>query len=110
MSSPNVSQEESVQFCIDDFYTSLVKATEESGGSINAFRKPEHITLKDLAELLAPNGVRFTFLPTRSVTNVEAYRAIRFKNLGTTIPTVRPTSKPTSQGHVHPDDCGMGRP
>ena len=106
----DINQDQEQRFCIDDFYTSLVKATEEAGGSINAFRKPEHITLKDLAELLAPNGVRFTFLPTRSVTNVETYQEFRFKNLGTSVPTVQPTSKPTSQGYVHPDDRGMGRP
>ena len=110
MSVPNISQEESARFCIDDFYTSLVKATEEAGGSINAFRKPEHITLKDLAELLAPNGVRFTFLPRRSVTNVEAYKAFRFKNPATSLPTVRPVTLPANQGYVHPDDRGMGRP
>ena len=102
--------DEVTKFCIADFYESLVKATEEAGGSVNVFRRPEHVTLKDLAELLAPNGVRFTFLPTRSITNVETYQAFRFKNLGTSVPTVRPTSKPTSQGYVHPDDRGMGRP
>lgn len=44
---------------IEEFYTSLINATESSGGDTKWIK--EDSTIKDLAEHLAVNGVRFTY-------------------------------------------------
>lgn len=78
----DITQKEAHQFCVEDFYRSLEKATEDAGGSIKAFREAERFSLKDLAELLAPNGVRFIYNRNRTIGNVSTI----------SIPCFRPAS------------------
>jgi hypothetical protein len=70
MPSPYISQEDARQFCIEDFYRSFTTAVERAGGSPVAFNR--QMTLRELAETLAQNGVRFTYDRTRSIDNVSA--------------------------------------
>ena len=50
---------------IEEFYTSLNNATESAGGNTKWIK--EDSTIKDLAEHLAVNGVRFTHFSKESM-------------------------------------------
>ena len=85
--------DEVTEFCIADFYDSLATASEAAGGSARVFGKPEDVTLRDLAEILAVNGVRFMYQPSRCIDNVEFVRVPRFKILPGGMANVRPAKK-----------------
>lgn len=62
------------QFCIEDFYASLHDAISNAGGSYKAIIGRDTdvgtITLSQLANVLAQNGVRFVHDKKRTIDNV----------------------------------------
>ena len=62
------------QFCIEDFYASLRDAISNAGGSYNVICRDTDIgtvTLSQLADILAANGVRFVYDKIRTIDNVR---------------------------------------
>lgn len=65
-------QDQALQFCIEDFYRSFENAVQRAGGNINTIvRDPANTTMAELVDVLAQNGVRFTYDKYRSIDNVR---------------------------------------
>jgi hypothetical protein len=63
----DITHEEALKFCVEDFYTSLENAITAAGGRL---RIEDEMTIQELAECLAQNGVRFVYDRNRGIDNV----------------------------------------
>lgn len=56
--------------CIGDFLMMFKEALDKAGGGHYVLMNTDKVSVRDAAELLAQNGIRFVHMPDRDITHI----------------------------------------
>lgn len=69
--------EEIIQLCREDFWRELAKAVAAAGGTPSAIGRWKMLSLQEVVDILAQNGIRMTYDPAWHFDNILDYLGSR---------------------------------